>query len=118
MPRVFSLFHPIGVGTVALATLLPPGRLWLLRAALSVFLSGYAIRWIAVDRAWSPFRQRWRVTEAAGLRAAMVMYAAAGIVAIVGAVLYLPRASAAIVGVFLLAWSAFWTWALRRMSQT
>jgi hypothetical protein len=46
-----------------------------------------------------------------------VLFIAAGIVALAGAILYLPRGAAVIAGVFLLAGSAFWTWVLRRMSQ-
>jgi hypothetical protein len=115
--RIFSFIQPIVIVVAALGTAVPPGRLWLLRAALSVFLCGYAIRWVAIDRAWSPLRERLRVTEAAGLWLAMVLYAAAGVVATAGAILGLPRVFAAIVSVFLLAWSAFWIWALRRMSQ-
>jgi hypothetical protein len=47
----------------------------------------------------------------------MGFYGASGIVAIVGAFLDLPGVFAAIVSVFLLAWSASWASALRRMSQ-
>ena len=115
MGRRWSFAQPVLIAAGAVAVLISAGGPWLARLAVSVFLCGYAIRWASVDRAWLPLRRRLDVSEATGLRVAMMLYAVAGLPAVAAAVLYLPTAGAAILCGLLLAWSAGWMWALRRI---
>ena len=115
MRRILPFAQPLFLVGCALAVLLPAESPWLARAAVSVFLFGYSVRCASVDRAWVPLRHRLGVSEATGLSVAMMFYAAAGVPAIAGAVLYLPPAGAAMFSVFIIAWSAGWLWVLRRI---
>jgi hypothetical protein len=115
MQRTLSFARPLFFVAGAVAMLLTLDRYWPVRLASSIFLCGYAIRWASVDRAWLPLRHRFGVSEITGVRIAMMFYAAAGVPGVVGAVLYLPPAGAAIFCVFPLAWSAGCIWVLRRI---
>src|SRR5262245_19382191 len=112
MRRVFPIVVPVLALGAAIGTALPSGRggpAWL---ALGLFLIGHALRWISLDRGPLKVRQRLELSQAAGLRIMMILYAAAGLAAIAAAILNLPAVGAMIVSVFLLSWSAFWVWAL------
>jgi len=116
MRRILSFAQPVCLVASAAVILIPNGGLWLPRLAVSIFLCGYAVRWASVDPAWLRPRERLGVSEATGISVAMILYAIAGLPAIMAAVLHLPPAGAAIFSGLLLAWSAGWVWALRRIS--
>ena len=116
MRGIVAFAQPVCLVACAVAVVVPTGGLWLPRLALRIFLCGYAVRWASVDRAWLRLREWLGVSEATGISVAMILYAIAGLPAIMAAVLHLPPAGAAIFSGLLLVWSAGWVWALRRIS--